>query len=285
MPPNFLYLLVGAKLSFPGATTPIHLLPGVYEATTNPQLLHDALTSSSTSLASSPGFTNATSISLPLSLALQAGASIYSGSLYSGQAAFSPLPTAPLINSSTPIPAKGLILSSNVWVALKTGSNDRIVVWDAIPDVGQLPQSDQGSLSLLDMQSSACTPGCSASGVCTSSGTCQCSSGFTGVSCESCASGFFGPKCQACPADCKTCDDGVNGSGRCLKPAIANDPASCNCKNGVCGSNGQCTCSVGFTTGDDGTLCSKCSPGFFLTSSGDCQSTFTRSFRFFIPLY
>lgn len=276
-------LTVGAKLSFPGSSTPITLLPGVYETTTNPQLLHDALTSSSTSLISSPGFTNSTSISLPLNLALQAGASIYSGSLYSGQAAFSSLPTTPLINSSTPIPAKALVLSSSVWIALKTGSTDRVIVWDAIPDVGQLPQSDQGPLSLLDIQSSSCTPGCSASGVCTSSGTCQCSAGFTGVSCESCSSGFFGPKCQACPANCKTCDDGVNGSGRCLKPAVANDPTSCNCTNGVCGSNGQCTCSVGFTTGDNGTLCSKCSPGFFLTSSGDCQSMSPSSFRLFIP--
>jgi hypothetical protein len=41
--------------------------------------------------------------------------------------------------------------------------------------------------------------------------------------------------------------------------------------NGICGSNGQCSCNTGFTTGSSGLACSKCAPGFFQTSSGDCQ--------------
>jgi hypothetical protein len=266
--------LVGAKLTASGATSiDILLLPGEYSASTNPEILHDSLTSSSATLSSSPGFTNSTTVSLPLNLVLQPGLAIFSGSLYSGQSAFTGLPTTPLGNTSTPLTAQSLTLSSSVWAALNSGNNDRLIIWEAIPDVSQLPASNLGSLSLTDIQSSACSPGCASAGVCTASGTCQCASGFTGASCESCASGFFGPECQACPTNCKTCDDGITGSGICLQSAAANDPANCNCLNGECGSNGQCACNAGFTTASNGTACATCSPGFFLSSTGDCQST------------
>ena len=56
-------------------------------------------------------------------------------------------------------------------------------------------------------------------------------------------------------------------------PVVTGAPASCNCLNGQCGSNGQCACNAGWTTADNGTVCAKCSPGFFLTSTGDCQGT------------
>lgn len=264
-------LSVGVTLSSPTTSTPIQLLPGVYTSTTNPQLLHNALTSSA-SITTSAGFGNSSSLSLPLNLALQAGVSTYSGPLYSGQAAFTALPSSPIVGASTPITARALGLATNIWIALNAGdSSNRFIVWDPVPDVTQLPSGSQGSLALTDIQSTACTPGCTASGICIASGTCQCAPGFGGTSCESCAPGFFGPKCQACPANCDTCDEGITGTGRCLKPTLANDPAKCNCKNGVCGSNGQCTCNAGFTTGNDGTACSKCLPGFFQTSNGDCK--------------
>ena len=265
-------LLVGATLTASGATT-IHLLPGQYSASTSPEILHDSLTSSSATLSSSSGFTNSTAVSLPLNLALQSGLAIFSDILYSGQSSFTGLPTTPARNTSTPLVAQSLTLSSTVWVALNSGNKDRVIIWEAVPDVNQLPSNSLGSLSLIDIQSSACNPNCASSGVCTNAGTCQCASGFTGTSCESCASGFFGPKCQSCPANCKTCDDGITGSGRCLQPIIANNPANCNCLNGECSSNGQCACNAGFTTASNGTACAACSPGFFLSSAGDCQST------------
>lgn len=241
---------------------------------TNPQLLHNLLTSSSASLTPSAGFSNSTSsTTLPLDLALDPGLAIYSQSLYSGQAGFSPLPQVPAINSSTPLPASSLALSSNVWAALSSGSTIRFVLWDAVPDVSQLPAAVAKSLSLIDMQSSACSPACSGSGVCSASGVCTCPPGFSGASCESCADGFFGPTCQSCPSGCTTCDQGISGSGRCLTPLVPNAPSTCNCLNGQCGSNGQCTCNPGWTSGDNGTACAKCSAGFFLTSTGDCQGS------------
>ena len=235
-------------------------------------MLHDSLTSSSATLSSSPGYTNSTTLSLPLNLALQPGLAIFSGPLYSGQSSFTALSTT-LGNPSTPLAAQSLTLSSTVWAALNSSSNNLFIVWDSIPDVSQLPASNLGSLSLTELQSSACNPSCASSGVCTTTGTCKCASGFTGTSCESCASGFFGPKCQPCPTNCTNCDDGITGSGVCLQLAVANNPSNCNCLNGVCGSNGQCSCNAGFTTASNGTACATCSPGFFLTSTGDCLGT------------
>jgi hypothetical protein len=274
------FLVVGATLTASGATT-IHLLPGQYSTSSNPQALHDSLTSSSANLSSSSGFINSTTVSLPLNLALQAGLAIFSGPLYSGQSSFTSLPTTLPGNTSTPLTAQSFALSSAVWAAINSGNNDRVILWDAVPDVSQLPGSNLGSLSLIDIQSAACSPSCATSGVCTTAGTCHCASGFTGTSCETCASGFFGPKCQPCPTNCETCDDGITGSGTCLERLIANNPANCKCLNGVCGSNGQCTCNVGFTTASNGTACAACLPGFFLTSTGDCLSTdFTHLFCF-----
>jgi hypothetical protein len=269
---NYISFAVGATIT--GTSTSLHLLPGTYEASTNPQLLHDTLTSSSASLSPSTGFNTSSSISLPLTIALQPGVAFYANRLYSGQAVFAALPSSPVTNLSTPVTAGALALSSNVWIALNVGPN-RLVVWDSIPDIAQLPASNAGSLSLVDIQSAACSPACSAGGVCSATGVCQCQPGFSGASCETCASGFFGPTCQACPSNCTTCDDGTTGTGRCLKAApAANAPSNCNCQSGVCGANGTCACTAGFTTGNNGTQCAKCLPGFFLTPTGDCQGTF-----------
>ncbi|KII89391.1 hypothetical protein PLICRDRAFT_53827 [Plicaturopsis crispa FD-325 SS-3] len=262
---------IGATLSAPGASTSLLLLPGQYQSSTSPQLLHDTLTASGASLSPSAGFSNTTSVSLPLNVALQPGLSIYQNALYSGQASFSQLPSTPAGNNSTPLSAGSLALASNVWAAVNAGSNNRVILWNSVPDISQLPSSNAGSLSLLDMQSSSCSPPCSGSGVCTANGTCSCPPGFNGTSCESCAEGFFGPSCQACPAGCTSCDEGIGGTGRCLKPTVSNAPSSCNCLNGACQSNGQCACNAGWTTADNGTACAKCQTGFFQTTTGDCQ--------------
>ncbi|KAG5723821.1 Protein MAM3 [Termitomyces sp. T112] len=266
-------ITLGAKLAIQGVPVSIQLLPGQYTSTTNPQLLHNFLTHSSASYSPSAGFGNSTSLpSLPLNLVLEPGLAIYSDILYSGQEGFSQLPSTPSNNSFAPLTAGSLAISNNLWVVVSTDSKDRIVLWDAIPDISQLPAAASSrSLSLLDMQSSACSPFCAGAGICTASGTCTCLPGFTGATCESCASGFFGSTCQQCPSDCAKCDDGISGSGRCLQPLVANAPSTCNCLNGECGSNGQCTCNAGWTTADNGTACAKCLPGFFLTSTGDCQ--------------
>ncbi|SJL15778.1 uncharacterized protein ARMOST_19283 [Armillaria ostoyae] len=261
---------LGVTLSADGESTSLLLLPGQYSATTNPQLLHNMLTSKSASLSPSPGFENSSkSLSLPLNVALSSGMAIYSESLYSGSAGFTALPSTPASNSTTSLSAASLSLSSSVWAAINVG-DQRVVFWDSVPDFGQLPLS--GSLALADLQSSACSPSCSSSGVCSTAGNCTCPTGFTGESCESCASGFFGSNCQACPSNCTKCDEGISGTGRCLVTQVSNAPSTCNCINGECGSNGVCTCTEGFTTASNGTACAKCATGFFLTSTGDCKA-------------
>ncbi|SJL04925.1 uncharacterized protein ARMOST_08296 [Armillaria ostoyae] len=152
---------LGVTLSSSDESATVLLLPSQYASTTNPQLLHNMLTSKSASLSPSPGFNSSASVDLPLDLALEIGMAIYSGSLYSGTAAFTSLPSSPASNSSTTLSAASLALSSSVWAAVDIG-NERVVLWDSIPDIGQLPLS--GSLSLLDLQSSACSPSCSSSG-------------------------------------------------------------------------------------------------------------------------
>jgi hypothetical protein len=275
--PNSDSYSVGAEISAPGAPSKLRLLPGQYGSDTSPQLLHDILTSSSASLSPSPGFND--SFSLPLNLALQPGFSIFSNPLYAGESDYTSLPST-RFNFSTPLTGQSLTLSPNVWISTISGANRRTVIWESVPDFRQLPQGT--NITLVDMQSSACSPPCSGSGVCSASGICQCPRGFTGSACESCADGFFGPTCQACPDGCPSCDDGIAGSGRCLQPVVRNAPSTCNCVNGVCGNNGQCQCNAGFTRGDDGSACSKCSQGFFLTSTGDCKGTLTtfKSFSF-----
>ncbi|KAH7928138.1 growth factor receptor domain-containing protein [Leucogyrophana mollusca] len=262
---------VGVTLSASGQSTDVLLLPGEYSSTTNPELLHDLLTSSSASLAQSPGFGNSSSVSLPLTVSLEPGLAIYPQALYGGQGSYSSLPTSPVVNASISLTASSLALPGNVWAAISAGSNSRVILWNSVPDVSQLPESASGALSLLNMQSSSCSPPCSGSGVCSASGTCTCPSGFTGSSCETCASGFFGPKCEACPSGCTSCDDGISGSGRCLAPIVTDPPSSCNCINGECGSNGQCTCLTGWTAASNGTACAQCASGFFLDSTGNCE--------------
>lgn len=275
--------VVGATLSAPGAETSLLLLPGQYTSTTDPELLHSILTTSGASITTSPGFsTNSSSFSLPLNLALQPGVATYSNANYSGSATFTPLPSSGSLNGSTQVSAGGLAIASNVWAAVSFGgSSSRVIIWDSAPDLSQLPSGTaSNTLSLLDIQSSACSPPCAGAGVCSASGTCSCPPGFNGTSCESCASGFFGPTCQACPAGCESCDEGISGTGRCLVASVSNPPSSCNCLNGQCGSDGQCTCNTGWVAGTNGTACSKCAQGFFLDSNGDCSSEcFVSSFR------
>ncbi|KAJ7750288.1 hypothetical protein B0H16DRAFT_1691637 [Mycena metata] len=263
---------LGVSLSASDVSNTVLLLPGQYTATTNPQLVHDLLTSSHATLSPNPGFGNSSASTLPLNVAVAPGLAIYANSLYSGKAAFSPLPSVPVSNGAgTPLSAESMALASSVWVALSFGSNGRVIVWDSVPDTAQLPLGNTGSMSLLDMQSSTCSPPCASSGTCSASGTCTCAPGFNGTSCETCAAGFFGPTCQACPAGCSSCDEGISGTGRCLSPPVANPLSACNCLNGECNADGSCTCNPGWITATNGTACAKCASGFFATSTGDCK--------------
>ncbi|KAJ7351213.1 hypothetical protein DFH08DRAFT_740815, partial [Mycena albidolilacea] len=262
---------LGVTLSASDVANSVLLLPGQYTATTNLEFVHDLLTSSHATLSPHLGFGNSLTAALPLNVAVDPGLAIYPQTLYSGQAAFSSLPSAPVSNNSTPLTAESMVVSSSVWVALSFGSNGRVVFWDSVPDTSQLPLRSTGAMSLLDMQSSTCSTPCASSGTCSASGTCACAPGFNGTSCETCAAGFFGPTCQACPAGCSECDEGIAGTGRCLPPPVANPLSACNCLNGECAPDGSCACNPGYTTAANGTACAKCASGFFATSNGDCK--------------
>ncbi|KAF8579451.1 growth factor receptor domain-containing protein [Ramaria rubella] len=264
---------LGATLNIPSNPT-ILLLPGQYTSSSQPQLLHDALSSSQARLSLPSGFSNSSTSSssptLPLNVALQPGVLSYPQTLYRGEATFTQLPSGPNRTTAT-LPPGSFLVAPNTWAAL-TSSNNRIIIWDAIPDFAQLPSTSvSGALSLTDIESAACSPVCASSGTCTPSGQCSCAPGFTGQSCETCSPGFFGSTCQPCPSGCATCDQGLTGSGKCLVPVVSNSPSSCNCLNGVCGSNGQCTCNAGWTSASNGTACASCAAGFFLDSNSDCS--------------
>lgn len=264
---------IGIQISSPSLPSSVLLLPGTYTQTTNPELLHQLLTSSSSQYSSSPGFGNATG--LPLNVGLTPGMSAFQSANYSGPSAFTPVNSS----SNAQLAANALALSSNIWVAVNA-SNQRVILWDSVPDVAQLPT--QSPLTLIDIQSSSCSPACSSAGTCSpTSNTCTCAPGFTGASCESCSANFFGPTCQPCPSGCSQCDDGISGTGRCLKPQpVTGDPSTCNCLNGECGSNGQCTCNTGWTTADNGTACAQCQNGFFQNGVGDCKGKFSPGLLF-----
>lgn len=263
------FTLVGETLlsaSFPL----VQLLPGEYTTETVPQLLHILQSSPAGNLSQSPGYTLSSFNPIPFNISLEEGYAIYSYPLYYGEASFSPLPPTQM-NTSFPLPAGSLVLSQNVWMALTSGSNNNsIIIWQAVPDVSQLPSAVSQSLALVDIQSFACSPACSGSAVCSTSGKCNCTLGFTGSACEMCSDGFFGPTCQPCASQCQTCDDGILGTGQCLVPQITDAPATCNCVNGQCGIGGACACNAGWIDNANGTACAQCAPGFFLTSGGDC---------------
>jgi hypothetical protein len=268
---------VGMKLSASGQATEVLLLPGSYSATTNPALLHSLLTAKDAKLSPAPGFENATEVTLPLNVGLQAGIAVYADALYGGGSTFRILADSSTGNTSAPsaLPAGSLAVSPGVWVAVSAGSsNKRVVLWDSVPDLSQLSSSASGALALLDIQGSSCSPSCAGAGVCTASGTCACPPGFNGTACEACSPGFFGPNCLPCPENCDKCDEGISGSGLCLKQKVVNAPETCNCLNGSCQTDGTCICNVGWTKSDNGTSCAKCDDGFFQTSTGNCQGTF-----------
>jgi hypothetical protein len=179
------------------------LLPGQYTSSVQPATLEQALSSATSTITFTPGFSNATTPttpSLPLTIALKPGLLNYPADLYDGTPNFLALPQD--VNSTfnaTSISTGSIILSENTFAAIEAdnnGAKSRVILWDTIPYFSQLPYDTSGTLQVLSIQSSSCSPACSASAICSLSGTCICPPNFTGSSCESCASGHFGPECK-----------------------------------------------------------------------------------------
>lgn len=168
----------------------------------------------------------------------------------------------------------------DIW-AVGTSSKDnssRVIIWASAIDSSALP-FPAGTDQIIDIQVGGCPEPCSGAGTCSldsGSPVCKCPDGFNGTQCEICDEGFFGPNCQPCPENCKTCDQGISGSGLCLVPAPPNP--DCQCRNGECDSDGKCICLPGWGSSNNGTECAQCRQGFYLKKEADgngragCQS-------------
>jgi hypothetical protein len=149
------------------------------------------------------GFSNSTTPitpTLPLNIALLPGLLNYPADLYTGDPRFIAVPQSVNVTfNATSINRGSIILAANTVAAIEANNNgakSRVVLWDTVPYISQLPYSMAGDLQVLSIQSATCSPACASSGICSTAGTCICPTGFTGSSCEACADGFWGPQCK-----------------------------------------------------------------------------------------
>ena len=193
--------LVGAVLSSSSAA--YLLLPGQYTSSVQPASLSQSLTSATSSLTFTTGFSNSTTPTtptLPLNVALLPGLLNYPAEPYTGDPTF--IPVSQSVNATfnaTSINRGSIIVAANTVAAIESnnfGVKNRVVLWDTVPYISQLPDSMAGTLQVLSIQSATCSPACSSSAICSTAGTCICPAGFTGTSCEACADGFWGPQCK-----------------------------------------------------------------------------------------
>lgn len=220
-------------------------------------------------------------------LTLQFGVLLYPQAYFYGTSQL--YPSASADNPITLGASNSFVIYGYAYAILTSSDKSTtIIIWDSVPNFYflSLPGSPGTTYSITSIQSAVCSPSCTSAGTCDKySPVCICPKGFTGAQCQSCAKGFFGPTCQACPSNCKTCDDGMSGSGLCLVPASTTP--KCKCENAICGgSNGEgaCTCLPGWGPANNGTACAQCLQGFYLASNGGCQSMIQYfSFLFFFP--
>ncbi|KAI5479323.1 hypothetical protein MNV49_003841 [Pseudohyphozyma bogoriensis] len=222
------------------------LLPGTYTSSSSTTANSSLLTfgTSSTSFTAA-GFSTTGTVGSTLSVSLLAGVTTYTGPLFQDTPTYTPLSASSASTNSTGS-IESFLLSDNIWAVLTVGgsSGSRVVAWDGVADVGNLP-GGSGGVVLEGFQSST----------------------------YACATGLFGKTCEACPAGCTDCDDGITGTGMCLTTNTTTTAAVCNCANGVCASNSTtatCSCNAGWATASNGTQCAACASGYYMSSGGDC---------------
>jgi hypothetical protein len=195
---------VGATLSSSSGSATYVLLPGQYTSNVQPDSLEQTLASATSTIIFTTGFSNSTTSttpSLPLTIALQPGVLNYPDDGFSGDPSFYALPQSlNSTNNATDLKRGSILLAANTVAAIEAtnnGQKSRVVLWDNVPFVSQLPYSMAGTLQVVSIQSTSCNPTCSSSGICTTNGSCLCPPNFTGQSCEQCADGHFGSDCKS----------------------------------------------------------------------------------------
>lgn len=188
-----------------GTTLYSTLLPGVYSSSSLAVASNGSSNyfTRSTVVTPSVGFNSTGAMSSSINIALSAGLTSYSNSLYQGLATFTPLSTnssAASISSpsnSTPSSISSLLLSPGIFAVLSSSSSAHLVVYNSIADLSELPNDVLGSdgsatgIVVSSLQSSNCIGGCSSGGVCGADGKCICSTGFTG---NLCSQSFCSPR-------------------------------------------------------------------------------------------
>lgn len=262
--------------------------PGEYSVSVVQSLSMQNFLTSQTLIFSSPGYYLASAVP-PFEITLQQpGFVIYPGGSYSGNGTFTVLRDI-FSNVTIPLSHIGSVaIYKNVYlvISLQSDSEDPIilVLYDTAPLIIQILLSTYQKITIIDFQSSTCRLPCTRLGVCTASGKCACAEGFTGPLCDSCVSGLFGPACQPCPSPCKGCD---LKSGSCLTPKASNIKrgqisTGCNCQNGRCIGDGQCSCLPGWSKDSN---CTRCATSFYKTDDEkSCQCKICMFHFFFTSL-
>lgn len=175
-----------------GSTQRVTLLPGSYTSTSlaasNASSSILAVLDKKAVVNATEGFTSSGSLASSLTVSLEAGLTAYTSPLYQGEPAHLALPSSGPASNTTSYPssAESLLLTSNTWavVQLANDKSSRLVVWNSIPDVGQLDGgTGSGGVRVVDVQARGCATPCASGGVCSGNGTCACLDGFAGSTC------------------------------------------------------------------------------------------------------
>lgn len=173
------------------------LLPGTYSSSSvilsNSTQLASLLGNASSTPTSYTGFT-LSSTSTTASVQQLPGLIVYASSLYSDASSLLPFNDSTATKADSSFTPLSILLSPNLYavasIPVAGGSKQRVALWASSPDVTEWPiQLANGPWSIVDLQSSLCSPPCATGGVCGLQNQCKCKDGFAGSTCGAYLSG------------------------------------------------------------------------------------------------